>query len=239
MPHNVRRFARRVQWLARAAVPRLGWSRADGGGVAAISGKASTTVPPDARFDAAHRHLLADRDNQFDLPQYTPPQIPSWLRPLFDTLGQAWPIVRIGLLAALAIGVAVLALVAWRVWQARRRGTVVADEPPWRPEAGPARALLAEADRLAATGEFAAAAHLVLLRSVEHIAARRPGTLGPALTSRDIARLGALPADVARAFALIGAVVEAGIFGARPVEAAAWARCRAAYAAVALPTAWA
>src|SRR3546814_10172873 len=46
-------------------------------------------------------------------------------------------------------------------------------------EAGAARALLAEADALAAEGRFAEAAHLLLYRSVEDIEGRRPGLVKP------------------------------------------------------------
>lgn len=191
----------------------------------------------DARFAAAHRHLLEDRTVQFDLPAVKPPDL-SWVKPLVELLSHSGPFWRIAFWALVVLLVVLAGRFAWRVfvrWQ--RRETTPAERPDWRPETGPARALLAEADALAAAGDFAAAVHLVLLRSVEQIAARRPGIVVPALTSRDIACLPALPSDVARAFAFIGGVVETGLFGARTVDSDAWTRCRTAYADVAVP-AW-
>ncbi len=213
-----------------------------GGGVATVSGAVSGAAANADGFAAAHARLLADGSVQFDLPPVPPvPPPPSWLPALIQWLGrQGTPIKWI-----FWTGVAVVSLLLLRaIWQwlapRWRRGTAIdAAEPEWRPEAGPARALLAEADALAAQGQFAEAAHLVLLRSVEQIAARRPDTLRPALTSRDIARAPSLPGDVAHAFALIADVVEAGLFGGRVIGFEAWTRCRNAYEAMALPRAWA
>ena len=211
---------------------------------------ASGAVAADARFAAAHKALLADPRIQFDLPVHPPePPPPAWLKQFFDwiieafkKLAEAGPVVRI--LFWLIVATVVLALLRWlwphalRLWRHLRRTKPTEDEG-WRPEAAPARALLAEADALAAKGAYAEAAHLVLLRSVEQIDARRPHMVRPALTSRDIAGVDGLPGDVARAFKLIAGVVETGLFAARPVGAEVWARCREAYEAVAFPRAWA
>lgn len=203
-----------------------------------------------AKFDAAHRSLLADPRIQFDLPARAPEPLPpdwlvrflKWLGEQFDRLGDAGPAIRIVFWLIVACVVLLLLRALWplavQLWQ-RLRGRAEAEPEDWRPAAGPARALLAEADALAAEGAYAEAAHLVLLRSVEQIGARRPHFVRPALTSRDIARIDGLPGDVARAFTLIAGVVESGLFAARPVGAEAWARCREAYEAVAIPRAWA
>ena len=114
-----------------------------------------------------------------------------------------------------------------RRWLGRERPEAEAER--WSPGAAPARALLAEADALAEKGAFAEAAHLLLLRSVEQLEARFPGQLRPSWTSRDIMRVSILPPDMAQAFGLIANVVETGIFGRRPVSAAAWSQCRSAY----------
>lgn len=211
---------------------------------------ANGAATTDARFDAAHKALLADTRIQFDLPTHAPePPPPEWLKRVlewivegFKKLAEAGPVVRI--LFWLIVATVVLALLRWlwphalRLWRHLRRTKTIEDEG-WRPEAAPARALLAEADALAADGAYAEAAHLVLLRSVEQIGARRPHMVHPALTSRDIAGVDGLPGDVARAFGLIAGVVETGLFAARPVGAEAWAQCREAYEAVAFPRAWA
>lgn len=202
-----------------------------------------------ARFDAAHRALLADKRIQFELPAKAPEPPPpdwlvrffDWLGDLFKRLGDAGPVAQV-IFWLIVAGVVVMILYAlWplakRLWS-RLRGGAEAEPEDWRPEAAPARALLAEADALAARGDYAEAAHLVLLRSVEQIGSRRPHFVRPALTSRDIARIDGLPGDVARAFTQIAGVVETGLFAARPVGAEAWAQCRAAYEAVAFPKSW-
>jgi uncharacterized membrane protein YraQ (UPF0718 family) len=109
----------------------------------------------------------------------------------------------------------------------------------WRPDVGRARALLEDADRLAAEGCYDEAARLLLHRSVEDFQGRRPGAVRPALTSRDIAALPSMPAAARAAFAAIAAAVEASFFGARPLDAAAFATCRDAYERFAFPEAWA
>ncbi len=203
------------------------------------------------RFAAAHRQVVADGTTQFDLPAFkpeTPPAWPKWfgdwLVHFFTWLGRQDMLLKIVFWG----GVAVIVLLILRALcpYARRlidrwrgRGVDEGEELGWRPDAAPARKLLAEADALAAEGHFAEAAHLLLLRSVEQISARRPGALRPASTSRDIARAEALPGDVRTAFTLIAAVVEAGLFAGRAVGVDAWTRCRQAYEAVAFPRAWA
>jgi hypothetical protein len=196
---------------------------------------------------AAHRRLLDEGSTQFAVPSYRAPEPPDWAKALVEWLHRhaaefagLGPVVRYAFWGGLAILVGVLMLGVYR-WVAPRlrRAATQPDAPAWRPYAAPARALLVEADALAAQGEFAAAARLVLLRSIEAIEAHRRNRLAPAMTSRDIVRAARLPGDVARAFALIAEVVESGVFAARPVGAEAWTRARAAYAAVAFPAAWA
>jgi hypothetical protein len=99
--------------------------------------------------------------------------------------------------------------------------------------------MLEDADRLAAQGLFAEAAHLLLHRSIDDLEGRRPTAVRPALTARDIARLESLPSAARGSFQLIAEVVERNFFGGRPVDAAAFADCRRAYESFALPEAWA
>jgi len=109
----------------------------------------------------------------------------------------------------------------------------------WRPEEKAARALLAEADAMAAAGRYDEAARLLLHRSLEDIAARRPTLLRPALTSREIAGVPSLPDAVRGAFAAMAAPVERSLFGGRALDSAAWQEARAAYGDFALSKAWA
>ncbi|WP_294256203.1 DUF4129 domain-containing protein [uncultured Sphingomonas sp.] len=132
----------------------------------------------------------------------------------------------------------------WRLpWRKRRRdgASIGPSETPdtaWVPAAAPARQWLAEADRLAAAGDYAAAVHHLLLRSIDDIARRRPRLLRPALTSRELARTDAIPPAPRRLFADLAAVVERSLFGGRAIDAAEWSRCRDAYADFARARSW-
>ena len=109
----------------------------------------------------------------------------------------------------------------------------------WRPTEAVARALLDEADKLAAAGRYAEAARLLLHRSIEEIEGRRPRLVRPALTSREISGLPDIPEAARTTFAAIAAVVERSFFGGRDVDAAGFAECRRTYEAFAFPGAWA
>ena len=63
----------------------------------------------------------------------------------------------------------------------------------FRPTEAKAKALLEEADRLAAQGRFDEAAHTLLYRSIEDIEDRLPRSIRKAQTSREIAGLAACP----------------------------------------------
>ena len=202
---------------------------------------AAADVEPEA-FAAAHRELLADRSIQFELPMFEPPQPPAWLRWLAEWLSADHPVLRILLWGVVALVVlAILYVIVRRLmgadWPRRRRGGEE-DEPEWRPEAAPARALLGEADALAAQGKFAEAAHLLLFRSLADLDNRRPGLLRPALTSRDIAGLDAIPSRPRGAFERIAMAVERSLFARRELGAEDWQGCRAAYEEFAFADGW-
>ena len=195
-------------------------------------------------FADAHRELLADRTIQFELPQYVPPQPPEWLRGFGNFFATEHPILRVivyGIAAAIALFLLYL-IVRWLIrtefW---RRWRGIADEAvdeSWRPDAAPARALLSEADSLAAKGLFSEAAHLLLFRSIEDIDSRRPDLVRPALTSRDIAALPAIPERPRGAFARIAMLVERSLFARRPLAEPDWRDCRAAYEEFAFVDGW-
>ena len=190
-------------------------------------------------FAEAHRRLLADNSIQFDLPRYEPPQPPAWL---FDFLSAALPVLKVLFWGALAAGVAFLLYAIVRrlagadwPW---RRAAAEAEEEGWRPDAAPARQLLGEADALAADGRFSEAAHLLLFRSIEDIDSRRPDLVRPALTSRDIAALAAIPGRPRSAFARIAMMVERSLFAERALGADDWRDCRSAYEDFAFAEGW-
>ena len=220
------------------------------------------------RLAAAHRALRDDPSIQFVLTgAKPPPEPPAWLRAigrwLREVLGpvgrffrwlSSWmpdaPYARILLWSVIALAAIALLAVAyqrirrgeWRLPRRRVRGLATAadvtDEHAWTPAEAPVRAWLAEADSLAAQGRFAEAVHLLLFRSVEDIARRRPQAVRPALTSRELAGAEGVPASARALLARIAAGVEASLFGGRAVDAAGWADARAAYADFALPGAW-
>ncbi|HEY7852504.1 MAG TPA: DUF4129 domain-containing protein [Caulobacteraceae bacterium] len=201
---------------------------------------------------AAHARLVADPTIQFSFtPLPKPPDIvlPEWLKILGKWIGAAAKFLSPYAIDLFWVGVALaIAAVAFLIARdllgvrfptPRRRARLRAAPADWAPEAFKARALLADADRLAAAGRYDEAAHLLLLRGVEDIEVRRPRLVKPALTARDIAALGEVPATARGAFAAIAAVVEKSLFGGERLDGAAYARCRAAYEAFAFPRAWA
>jgi hypothetical protein len=195
-------------------------------------------------FAAAHARVLADPQIQFALPRVVPPHIPYWLRLLGHAIRAAWPVLRVGVWIAMA---AAVLLLLWLIvrrfidirWPwSRTTAEQAPDQADWRPDAAPVRALLAEADALAAAGHYGEAARLVLQRSIEDITRRRPGLVRPATTSRDLAGAAQLPAPARPAFAAIAGVVEASLFADRGATADAWTQARDAYADFALAGHW-
>ncbi|WP_281044034.1 DUF4129 domain-containing protein [Sphingomonas oryzagri] len=194
-------------------------------------------------FAKAHAHLLADSRIQFALPQAPKPHTPEWMRALAQWLHHAWPVLKVLTWITLGgIGLFILYMIVSQFvdlrWPWRRTTEEVAEEPEWRPDAAPARALLEEADALAAAGRYAEAARLILLRSVEDIMKRRPGLVRPATTSRDLAATPEIPPSARPAFASIANVVEISLFADRGATAEAWTRARGAYADFALAGNW-
>ena len=203
---------------------------------------------PDAEqaLTAAHQALLRRGDIQFDFPTYAPPpppRPPGWLEPLLRLLDVLSPATEWIFIGGLALAAALLVFfivreVLYARLPRRKKAVGHAEEPDWRPTEAAARTLLEDADRLAAQGRFDEAVHLLLFRSIEDMAQRKPGLVRPALTSRDLARAEALPAAARSAFAAIAAAVERSFFGGRAVDAAGFADCRRAYEDFALPGAW-
>ncbi len=201
-------------------------------------------VGRDPEFVKAHARLVADTSTQFDLTKFVAPEIPSWIKPtsaFFRWLMPAFPYIFWGALAL------VVALIAWFIFNEARgmafrwpwqRKPEAEEELEWAPDPSTARALLTEAEALAAAGSYAEAARLLLRRSVEDISRRRPKFLKPSVTARDIAVADAIPEGARKAFAAIARVVEISAFGSASVSAEAWTQCRAAYGEFALAGSW-
>ena len=197
----------------------------------------------------AHQKLLAAKDLQFDFEKApVPPSPPDWLVDLVKALGRAFeavaPVLKFVFWGGLILGAV---LIAWFIARdivrirLEKRGTPTnlrSGPETWRPSAQRAEALLSDADQLAEQGRFAEAVHLILMRSVDDFAGHRPGMVKPALTSRELAELDALPPQARSAFSQIAQVVERSLFGGREVDAQRFAECRAAYHNFALAERW-
>ncbi|WP_343520648.1 hypothetical protein [Sphingomonas sp.] len=217
---------------------------APGAGSAAQQGAAAFGDP--ARIDAAHRAVRADPSIQFDLPWHQPEinPPPRWLIELFDALrrfvdwvGGGWTVLMWIAIAAVVIAILLALFPTVREWISARllgRGETAVAPAGWAPDAGAARALLDEADRLAAAGRYAEAVRLILHRSIEDIERWRGDSLRPSLTSRDIAAFDTLPDAARTVFRRIVADVERSLFAGNPLGEADWTRARADYAGFAL-----
>ncbi len=226
---------------------------------------ARTSGEQSAELIAAHRALVGDPQVQFQLPPVEPPPPPpAWAKPLgawlewlarpiagffrwLDSIIPAgllgrvifWGLIALVVAFAAAVVVERLRSGVWRLPRRRpRTAPVETTEPEWRPEAAPARRWLEEAEALAAVGRYAEAAHHLLRRSIEDIAARRPKLVQPALTTRELTRAEAVPAPARGLFADIAALVERSLFGGRAVSAEDWRGARDAYARFALGQSW-
>jgi hypothetical protein len=210
-----------------------------------IAGSAPV-APRREGIDAAYDQVRSDGSIQFNPEFAKPPDPPpGWwqdfarwlgelLEPVVRALAAAWPWLSKLLLVALILGVMVLLWVILAPyiadWRERRAGA----QPDWKPDQAQARALLEEADRLAAEDRFDEAAHLLLYRSIEDIAARRPDLLRPSTTTREIGAFDALSQRARQAFGVIAGHVEASFFARRPLDRSAWDSSREAYRAFAL-----
>ena len=207
-------------------------------------------TPPE-NFDAAWQEVRADADIQFfPFAKEPPPETPQWLKDLAEFLerilepvGQflvfVWPVLKWGVLAAIAVAIILL---LWKIigpfveeWR-NRAPALEHDE--WVPDESVARQLLEEADGLAAEGKYEEAAHLLLFRSIEDIESKQPHVLRPSNTSREIINFNSLPRKARDMFAIIAGHVERGIFAASPIGEAGWSESRQAYGDFALAGSW-
>ena len=230
-------------WIAQSSAA-VDSSGADGGG--------GWLIDPEL-VDPGYSQTIAGGEIQtaFPPPPPPPPPTPEWLKSLFDAIGSffQWSAPAAKPVLWIAVAVVVLFLLyhfvpAFARWVDNlpfRRKPGGGDEADnvGLAEAGAARALLAEADALAAEGRFAEAVHLLLYRSVEDIEGRRPGLVKPAMTSRDLAEARDLPMIARDAFSRIARAVEISLFGGRSIDAGAWQTCRSAYAELTVPKNWA
>lgn len=193
--------------------------------------------------------MRANEAIQFEpLPDYVPPPDEDhWYDGILEAIGNFFAAIGRLLsdqgnvltwivIAALA-GLALLFL--WRFIApiiADRTGRKAPDTAPseWVPARQEAEALLEDADRLALDGKYEEATHLLLKRSVRHIADARPGSVEPSSTAREIAALPALSSGARAAFGTIAERVERSLFALRKLTSDDWQTARDAYAEFAL-----
>jgi hypothetical protein len=206
-------------------------------------GDAEATMAAGSGLAEAHRQLLADKSLQFDFFQAPPDKPPpDWLTHLLAFLGPILKYVFWGLVIVAAL--LVVAFIIREIVKVRWRGRAKPFKPgaagglDWRPKEARARLLLAQADALAAEGRYAEAAHHLLLHSIQDVEDHRPRAIRPALTSRDIARLDAIPRQPKAAFARIAELVERSFFGGAALDATGFAEARAAYETFAFEGGW-
>ncbi|HOB12963.1 MAG TPA: hypothetical protein PK680_04175 [Novosphingobium sp.] len=160
----------------------------------------------------------------------------SVLEPIGKALGMSWPVLQWILLGLAVLGVlyAGYRILAPMALARRQRGVIASAAEDWVPDQAQAIALLEDADALAAQGRFDEATHLLLMRSVQHIAEARPAWVRKNSTAREIAALPDLSGGARETFALIAARVERSLFALRALGADDWQAAREAYARFAL-----
>ncbi|MBI1407106.1 MAG: DUF4129 domain-containing protein [Caulobacter sp.] len=203
-----------------------------------------TAGPDPAALERAHAAMLANKALQHTLPDAPKPKPPpDWLIAFLDTLAAFGPVLQFLIWGLVIVGAALIIFLIVRelfgVQLGWKSGALTLNgQTDWRPDQEKARILLADADALAAEGRFEEAVHILLLRGVADITARRPKLIGPALTSRDIAAHPDLPEAARPAFTLIAEIVERSWFGGRPVDQAGWLQAREAYEQLVFSGSW-
>ena len=218
-----------------------------------LSVRAMAAAPAvDPKVAETLARIKAEGDTQFDFSPPPPPDPPrppndgGWLADFFSWLARdgnglvqamAWALIALVVFAILYMTVPVIRETIDR-WLRRAPKDEADDEPGWQPDHVQSRNLLAEADALAADGRFDEAAHLLLGRSLEDIAKRRPGLLKPALTARAIAHVEDLPGAARDALSSIVAAVERSRWARRAIDAGDWQVARSSYEAFAFGPHW-
>jgi len=152
---------------------------------------------------------------------------------LLEPLGPALPWVigiALFLLLVLLASPLVRALIRARFEKLFQRDHLL-PETPWRPTAEAAAALLGAIDALAAKGDYDAAVHLLLHRSVADLNAFRPDLVRRHFSARDICAHPLLPEDARPAFGEITRWAEKSFFAGQPVGREGFDACRQAYVA--------
>ena len=189
---------------------------------------------------AAHAAMLRDHQLQFHFTEFVRPETPRWVGPVGEFLRAIAPFLGYVFWGGVVIIVLVIAYALFS--EIRRRMPARTEKfnapappaPDYRPTAVRARGLLEEADRLAREGRYGEAVRVLLHRSIDDFEDVLKIAIGPALTSREIARLDRLSPQGRSTFSGIAAAVERSLFGGQALTASQYGECREAYAAFAL-----
>lgn len=222
--------------------------------LAARGPDSSAPASVDPAVARAAKALRAEGDIQTqmkDVPKETPrepAELPEWLKSLLGWLSGdgkdfvkalGWLLVAAAVLFVLYLTVpAFRELVNNRLARWRRKDEAADEDWDWRPDTQASRDLLIEAEALAEQGRYDEAVHLLLGRSLEEIARRKPDLIKPALTARAIGGMEEIPPAPRTAFATIATIVERGIWARRAVTQPDWHAARDAYGAFAYGESW-
>lgn len=177
--------------------------------------------------------VLADGGYQTERPQpeqkpeIEPFRFPPWLA---ETL--FWAVLAlVGALVLFFLGNLALDLLRNRTAFKRNRDrpageTLRIETPPVEPRAVD-RSTLAEADRLAAEGRFSEAIHLLLLVAMARLHRELGPRVAPAMTSREVLRLPALPGATVEPLTRMVQLSEINHFGGRHAAEPDYRSCRA------------
>lgn len=226
-----------------------------GTAIAQDSERPSYTEEPvnitDDRLDSA-LSALDDSDLQTERPEREPEPLPpprerrergsnpiaEFFASIFSAIGPllGWTLV-IAIAAAILIALYFMfgeSLTLRRKEKAPEPDKDISIAPDLMPDEDAARALLGDAETLAAEGRFAEAVHALLFRSIDLIQERQPSAVKRSLTAREIGQLSGLPALIRSGLSPIIRIVERSYFGGRPVDESGWSEARDAYRSFAL-----
>jgi len=248
-PIAYKRKTRRLRIRQDTAGKRLYLTRGILAVAATLFASAAFAALESGRFEKAYERLRADSSYQFEFSQNPPPpEPPGWLGAVAELIASVFAalaplfefIFWAGLVLLAAGALFLIGREAYRFAKKEKQEPAAdAAEREYRPAPELARALLEEADRLAAEGRYGDAVHVLLFKSIEDIQLHRPNRVKIAMTSREIARIPILTAPAARSFARIAAAVEACRFAGKRIGAEVFAECRAAYLNFAAAEEWA
>jgi Domain of unknown function (DUF4129) len=196
------------------------------------------------QVDEAHRRLLEQKDLQFTFTTESERAVAQPNTGFLEFLRPLEPVFNVIFWGGLAVVIlTILYFIGREVWQIRygreqKPAKAAVQETVYRPEPERARALLLDADALAAEGRFEDAVRALLHRSIDDIEQRSPRSVRRAQTGREIAQLPLLSTAARDAFTPLVRAVERAWFGGARLDESDYNACRKAYADFALPEVW-